>query len=150
MNKKAFTLLELLMVVIIIGILATIAVPQYEKFKEKAIAAEAVRMMGAIKRAQFRYKAEHGEYATVNNLGESDILGMDFRVHSSLRDQDAYWTYGTVGGAGPRTGKLFINAYREYKNRLPHGWLEGTTIELIWDDDTGVTWEGNHPGVPKN
>ena len=60
MNKKAFTLLELLMVVIIIGILATLAVPQYQNFREKAIAAEAIRICGAwIKEAKLSHIGGH-------------------------------------------------------------------------------------------
>ena len=57
MNKKAFTLLELLMVVIIIGIIATFAIPEYAKFKEKVTAVEAIRLMSAkMREIQLVYK----------------------------------------------------------------------------------------------
>ena len=57
--KKAVTLLELLIVVIIVGILATIAVPRFTGIIEKVKWTEAVNTLGSIRMAAIIYEQEH-------------------------------------------------------------------------------------------
>jgi type IV pilus assembly protein PilE len=70
-NDKAVTLIELLVVVLIIGILAAIALPQYQKAVEKSRAAEALSVMRTIKDAEEVYYLTHGEYTA--DFGNLDI-----------------------------------------------------------------------------
>ena len=68
-RQRGFTLLELLMVVIIIGILAAVAIPQYLKTREKARMVEALGVLGQLRSAEIRYYAEHETHAdTISNL----------------------------------------------------------------------------------
>ncbi|MEA3307620.1 MAG: prepilin-type N-terminal cleavage/methylation domain-containing protein [Elusimicrobiota bacterium] len=69
--KKGFTLIELLVVVLIIGILASIAIPQYFKVVEKSRVSEAMSTIAAIKSAQERYLARGGAYTS--NFTQLDI-----------------------------------------------------------------------------
>ena len=62
--KKGFTLIELLVVVLIMGILASVAMPQYFKSVEKARSAEAVEWLAAVTAAQERAYMQKGSYAT--------------------------------------------------------------------------------------
>ncbi|MDA8243503.1 MAG: prepilin-type N-terminal cleavage/methylation domain-containing protein [Elusimicrobia bacterium] len=62
--RRGFTLIELLVVVLIIGILASIAIPQYFKVVEKSRISEAMSLVAAIKSAEERYLARGGTYST--------------------------------------------------------------------------------------
>lgn len=75
--KKGFTLVELLIVVIIIGILVTLALPQYQKMANRAKWAEAAQLADSIKTAQNLYNAEKNEYATdIADLQSPGVLSL--------------------------------------------------------------------------
>lgn len=51
MNNKGFTLIEIIIVIVILGILATLAVPRITGQMESSRAAEAMQMFGALRRS---------------------------------------------------------------------------------------------------
>ncbi len=68
---RGFTLIELLVVVLIIGILAAVAVPQYQKTVLRARIMSAVPFVKAVYDAQQLYYLEHGAYA--DSISKLDI-----------------------------------------------------------------------------
>ena len=63
--RKGFTLIELLVVVLIMGILASVAMPQYFKSVEKSRASEGIDVLSAIASAQERAYMQKGAYVAV-------------------------------------------------------------------------------------
>lgn len=66
--KKAFSLIELIIAVIIVAILASLALPQISRMQEKGRAAEAKTILGALRQAQLSYRYEYANYGTCPNL----------------------------------------------------------------------------------
>lgn len=63
-NRKGFTLIELLIVVVIIGILASIAIPKFAATKDKAKLASVKTDLRNIITAQEAYFADYAAYSS--------------------------------------------------------------------------------------
>ena len=66
--KKGFTLIELIVVIIIVGILASVGMTQYTKVVEKGRYAEARSVLGSLRTLQNGFHLESTGYDTVANL----------------------------------------------------------------------------------
>ena len=60
--RKGFTLVELAVVIVIIGVLAAFGVPKFLKSVERSKAAEAFQYLAAVRAAQERYISKEGKY----------------------------------------------------------------------------------------
>jgi type IV pilus assembly protein PilA len=72
-SRKGFTLVELAVVIVIIGVLAAFGVPQFLKSVERSKAAEAFNYLSAVRSAQERYLAKEGTYCPEASKARMDI-----------------------------------------------------------------------------
>jgi prepilin-type N-terminal cleavage/methylation domain-containing protein len=119
MKEKGFTLVEVLIVVIIIGILAAIGIPQFADSIEKAKGGEARAGLGHIQTAEKVYFAENEWYT--NNTADLDI---------TLTDR--YWAFSI---STPSSTTYTATATRSGGTR------SGQTITMNEDGTIGGNWD---------
>jgi prepilin-type N-terminal cleavage/methylation domain-containing protein len=84
--KTGFTLIELVVVLVIIGILSVIAVPMYRGYIRRAMASEGRTLVGVVHRSQQSYYAEHSTYVTI--VATMDASSMDLDGDGNPKDID--------------------------------------------------------------
>ena len=93
---KAITLIEILTVIIIIGILVVLALPNFGTMKERALDREAKANLKLIQAAEKIYRMEVGRYFPVDGTTESDINNINTGLRLSLTERN--WDYSVTGG----------------------------------------------------
>ncbi len=73
-NMKGFTLIELMIVVVIIGILSSIAIPKFASIKDQANQAACRSNLRSIAGAEMIYYARYSTFADLHGLQNSQAL----------------------------------------------------------------------------
>ncbi|NQV49848.1 MAG: prepilin-type N-terminal cleavage/methylation domain-containing protein [Candidatus Marinimicrobia bacterium] len=124
LQRRGFSLLELIIVVVIIAVLSAIAVPVYKHNVEKAKRSEVMVTMGYVKSQLDIYYAEEGHYPISPQY--SNIVGSS-------------WNYIPLGGL---KGTYFLSKYYDYQSR------DGTAyrIKCFWAGDMEEEYWVNERG----
>src|SRR5215212_1173944 len=96
-NSKGFTLIELMIVVVIIGILAALAIPRFTQASARAKEKEADGILKQVYTLENAYFANNGAYAATS--ADLQTVGWDPATLAGLKNFNA----PTVTGAPPYT-----------------------------------------------
>ncbi len=126
--QKGFTLIELMIVIAIVGLLATLAVPRYMDYTKRAKLAEALAALDAAKLPVAEYYMTNGKmpgsmtlstqsstyvasvayanksdtegYVTVTLQGDSSFSGKMISLHGTVASNNVGWTCVSGDSAG--------------------------------------------------
>jgi len=132
MDKKrlGFTLAELLIVIVILGILGGIALPRFFPQAEKGRVAEAIAMLSAIRQGQEAYRLERGFYLDLASGGDWKQIGME-----DPNDNDnTFFTYKVDA-----SGTTFTATAKR---------KDGAYVDDTVSIDNNGTWNCTHPFGP--
>jgi prepilin-type N-terminal cleavage/methylation domain-containing protein len=107
-KKRAFTLIELVVVVIIIGILSSIAFPEFMRVKERAHDKRGMAILRVIDAAERDYKMDTGLYWPDNQTSPFFDLSIINSVLSlDIAGEDG-WSYTIVSPTGHQTYQAIL------------------------------------------
>jgi len=117
-KRNGFTLIEVLIVVVIIGVLAALIIPRFLMAPEKAIVAEANHMLGALNRAQ-QVRLDTGlSYLTASPLVTANWNSLGMNVPAST----SKFTYGCTSPTCSATRTVNSTASTAALNASTQGW----------------------------
>jgi type IV pilus assembly protein PilE len=102
-RTKGFSLMELMIVVIIIGVLLSISLPAYQGYVQRSHRTDAHSSLLDIAARQERHVAQFNRYADV--ITASDLTGLNL---GSANSKDGYYTLAAAACAGGAIANCYL------------------------------------------
>lgn len=129
-SQRGLTLLELMIVIAIIGILASIAIPSYQNYSNRAKFSEVIQATGPFKLAVATCVQEHGNLSACGNPGQNGLP-------NNIKAQDPAKGYVASVEMG-KNGQIIATSQRIRVNKVDHSTYiltptSQTDGQLRWD-----------------
>jgi prepilin-type N-terminal cleavage/methylation domain-containing protein len=124
-RTQGYSLMELMIVVVITGVLAAIAIPTFGSYVQKSRTSEATQFLGVIKLKQEGYRAEFGRYYQCN--GNKDFGDFDYQPADASKMKNAITLPLTGSGAACFNE---LGAKPDAAVRFGYAWIAGTPGEM--------------------
>lgn len=134
-KHKGFTLVEILIVVVILGILAAIVIPQFSDASTQSKLSSSQSSLQSLRSQISLYKIQHNDYPPT----------LETFADEMEKKTDADRTVSATGLYGPYVQKVPMNPWN---NQRGVGDEPGATIGWIYDEDTGAIYLSTD-GVPE-
>ena len=146
MKKSAFTLVELLIVIVIIGILASVGIPRYQGSVIKGKLSELFAAVTAIHKAEDIYFYEHNEYpAALDGTTGGDLVYS--RTQAEINNFESILGVQVPGLSSVFVYGVYYNPAAVYVRVREHDGDWGWFCYLIIEGSEKGTWKknGGHP-----
>jgi len=130
-KNNAFSLIELMIVILIIGILVAIAMPNYSRSLERAKCSQAMHILKDMRSAGFTYFANNAIFPVLETDLEDEV-GANFYADDSNPD----WTFSITTG----TATAFV--VQAARQGGPHS---GQPITITDNPTSSELWSGAYP-----
>lgn len=126
--QQAWTLLEVLLVVVIIGVLLALALPRYHRLTEHARSSEAVVTLAAIRTGEALYLAQAGTFvdapdlSSINTALNLDLASDQFEYEIAQASPDAFLAVATRKLPASQAGQEPLRIAMDHQGQITYYW----------------------------
>jgi type IV pilus assembly protein PilA len=134
--EKGFTLIELMIVVVVIGVLSVIAIPIYADYVTRTQVLEAVAISAPIRKAHEEYFMEHGKWA-ISTIDHGGDLSWD----GAFSSNSGKYVYGMFAAASPTVWGMRGGVILVYFGNNASKSIDHKSMAFVAEDNGGsISW----------